>query len=59
MSGEQEGVRVGVKQTGRQMKTGRERGRTRKQSLVRQKELGFEKVKEKDHLEGERRVYHV
>lgn len=46
-------------QTGRQMKTGRERGRTRKQSLVRKKELGFEKVKEKDHLEGERRVYQV
>lgn len=36
-------------------KTGRERGRTRKQSVARKKELRFEKGKEKEHWEWERR----
>lgn len=32
-------------------KTGRERGRTRKQSVARKKELGFEEGKEKERWE--------
>lgn len=58
-SREQEGVRVARKTNREAVKTGRERGRTRKQSLAPEKELGFEKVKEKGHLEGERRFYCV
>lgn len=41
---EKEEVRVG-------RKTSRERGRTRKQSVARKKELGSEKGKEEDHQE--------